>query len=325
MASSKKSSTSKTARVMNLLSKNREDMPVEQVTPPAPSPAPAPAPAPVASEAVGAAVLSAPPAPEPVAAVAPAPASAPVPHVPHTTPLISSMQADSAISHQVMSALESALNEELSTARQDTTTPPPVSTPPFTAPSAPPVAEPEPESIPAPVRETVPEPIPEPVAVSTEIPAAPAPEVIEEAPAVEVAAVPSTAAETVAVSITEEVPAPVQPSPAQPSPISNDTATVPHSQFAVDAETSYVNVMEILVEEKYNRYMDLFGVCKCQRCIADVKAYALNQLDPKYVVMYNGEVIPRITLYENQFSAALTAQILNACKIVMENPRHNLS
>ena len=85
----------------------------------------------------------------------------------------------------------------------------------------------------------------------------------------------------------------------------------------------YVNVMEALVEDRAMKYIEMFGLCKCSRCVADVKALALNRLEAKYVVMQEGEVIPRISLYEGKYAAAVTAQLLSACRIVMEHPRHD--
>lgn len=286
MATSKKSSTSKTARVMNLLSKSREDAPAEQNV--------APASAPAESESVEVAAQSV-PAAEPAAPAAPAPAA----HSNHTTPLISSMQADSAISNQVLSALENALDEELSTAQDEVPASP--------APSAP-VQEAVVEVAPAEEETADPAPVPEVLTEESEE-VAPVPEVVSE-----------PVAETAPVSVQEPAPAPVAAA-APSAETAEDPA--PPTQFKVDADTTYVNVMETLVEEKANKYIDLFGLCKCHRCVADVKAYALNHLNPKYVVMRTGEVIPRITLYENQFSAVVTAQILNACKIVMASPRHD--
>lgn len=289
MATSKKSSTSKTARVMNLLSKSREDAPAEQNVAPTPAPA-APESAEVSAQNV--------PVAEPAAPAAPAPAA----HSNHTTPLISSMQADSAISNQVLSALENALDEELSTAQDEVPAAP--------APSAPPVQEVVVESVASPAEEETAEPTPVPETLAEEPEeVAPVPEVVSE-----------PVAETAPVSVQEPAPAPV--AAAAPSAESAEDPAPP-TQFKVDADTTYVNVMETLVEEKANKYIDLFGLCKCHRCVADVKAYALNHLNPKYVVMRTGEVIPRITLYENQFSAVVTAQILNACKIVMASPRHD--
>ena len=84
------------------------------------------------------------------------------------------------------------------------------------------------------------------------------------------------------------------------------------------------NVMQVMVDESAQKYMTMFGLCDCPRCRADVRAIALNNLQPKYVVMEEGEYIPRITLYEQQFRVPVTAQILRACSIVAESPRHNL-
>ena len=215
MASSKDSHSSKTAHVMNLLSKNR-----------------------------GAAAET--PAPEdPVPAPAPAPAAVP--------PIISSINADAAVSSQIKDALEAALEQEGSS-------------------PAPPVRE-----APAPVRDT----------------SAPAgsPPVREE----------------LAPAFTEE---------------DNEA----HSGSFPEGETpAYVNVMQVLVEEKAERYMRMFGLCCCERCQVDVKAYALNHLPPKYVVMSQGERVPKLTVYESRSSSDITAQLLQACKVVMQNPHHGRS
>ena len=261
MATTKKSSTSKTARVMNLLSKNREE-PTPEIDPPVEEPQ-------VAPEAAASAAAA-------PADSANAPAS--VPH--HTTPpIISSMQADSVISDQVFSALESALSNELGESAQAAATP-----------ASAPAVTPEPAPTPVPVVTSEPAPAPAPVVTP------------EPAPA----------------------PAPVvTPEPAPTPVVAADDIPHPPTRFPIDDSTIYVNVMEALVEDKAMKYIEMFGLCKCSRCIADVKALALNRLDPKYVVMHTGESIPRISLYEGKFSAAVTAQLLSACKIVMENPRHN--
>ena len=70
-------------------------------------------------------------------------------------------------------------------------------------------------------------------------------------------------------------------------------------------------------------YITMFGLCNCSRCTADVKALTLNRLDPKYVVMHNGEEPPRISFYESKYAAAVTAQLIAACGIVMDKPRHD--
>ena len=47
----------------------------------------------------------------------------------------------------------------------------------------------------------------------------------------------------------------------------------------------YQNVMEILVEQMYSSIESTLDCCACPLCKADIIAYALNQLPPKYVAM----------------------------------------
>ncbi len=305
----KKSSTSKTARVMNLLSKSREEpAPVEEAA------------APVAAVEESAPAAPAEPA-APDAAVA-----APV-HAAPTPPIITAMQADSAISNQVMSALEDALGSELGAEAAQAAPVQPESAPEPTQEVPVEPAPVQPESAPVSTQEksaAEPTPVPMSEPAQEEPVAQPAPVQPESAPVPTqqepVANAPATPAAEPVVSEAELGAAPVQTN-TSPEP---ENEPSPPTQFKVDPNTTYVNVMEALVEEKATKYIDMFGLCKCHRCVADVKAYALNHLVPKYVVMRTGEVIPRITLYEGQFSADVTAQILTACKVVMANPRHDL-
>lgn len=86
-------------------------------------------------------------------------------------------------------------------------------------------------------------------------------------------------------------------------------------------ECEYINVMQALVDEKTPRYIQLLGVCPCSRCQADVKALALCHLEPKYIVIRKSQKFP-YSVYENYYNAAVTSQIISACQIVKENPRH---
>lgn len=86
-------------------------------------------------------------------------------------------------------------------------------------------------------------------------------------------------------------------------------------------ESEYVNVMQALVREKVPKYIKLLGVCPCSRCQADVEALALSHLEPKYIVLQKCQRFP-YSVYENHYNAAVTSQIISACRVVMENPRH---
>lgn len=134
-------------------------------------------------------------------------------------------------------------------------------------------------------------------------------------------------------------PAPVQPEPApvqqqpapQPAPAPVQQEPAPQAapeelhfhEPLIPENPGYLNVMQILVEEKAPKYVQMFGLCQCERCMADVKAYTLNHLPSKYVVIEKGDLIPRLTVYEGKFISDVTAQLLQACKVVMERPHHN--
>lgn len=245
MSASKESNSSKTAHVMNLLSRNRAT--------PAESPAEA-APREAAAQPTETAVSPSP---------APAPVESAPQSVPPTSPIIASLSSDHAISSQIKDALASSLEE---------------------------LAESEPvaETPAAPVVEEVPQP--EPVA---ETPAAP---VVEEVPQ------PEPVAETPAEPVVEE----------------------PAAEKPDEEEVICANIMEILVERKAETYMELFGLCCCDRCKMDVQALALTELPAKYVVMGKNELPLRLSLYEGRMNTAITAQILRACKVVLAEPRHKL-
>ena len=245
MSASKESNSSKTAHVMNLLSRNRAT--------PAEAPAEA-APREAAAQPTETAVSPSP---------APAPVESAPQSVPPTSPIIASLSSDHAISSQIKDALASSLEE---------------------------LAESEPvaETPAAPVVEEAPQP--EPV---VETPTAP---VVEEAPQ----------------------PEPVVETPAEPV-VEDPAAEKPDEEEVICA-----NIMEILVERKAETYMELFGLCCCDRCKMDVQALALTELPAKYVVMGKNELPLRLSLYEGRMNTAITAQILRACKVVLEEPRHKL-
>ena len=126
-------------------------------------------------------------------------------------------------------------------------------------------------------------------------------------------------------------PEPVQQQPApqpEPEPVrAAEPAPIPEgSHFKeplVPENPGYINVMQVLVEEKAPKYVEMFGLCTCKRCMEDVKAITLNHLPPKYVVLEPGDRVPRLTVYEGKFSSDITAQLLQACRLVMERPHHS--
>ncbi len=120
----------------------------------------------------------------------------------------------------------------------------------------------------------------------------------------------------------EPEPAPVQAAPVQEPP-APEPAEEPTHQFLEPENPGYINVMQVLVEEKAPKYVEMFGLCSCKRCMEDVKAFTLNHLPPKYVVLEPNDRVPRLTVYEGKFSSDITAQLLQACKAVHETPHHS--
>ena len=201
------------------------------------------------------------------------------------------------------------------------------------APAAPePVVPAIPEPAPEPVVSAVPEPSPEPaVPTVTEpepvIPAAPEPEpvvsaALEAAPEL-VAAAPEPASAPVhtAPAPTPEALPSARSAPLPPEPPRGDfRGPAPTPQSGNDL--LYVNIMQTIVESMAPRYIKMFGVCKCSRCAADVKALTLTNLAPKYAVFHRRDRIPMLTVYENRYGSLIAAQLTKACSIVKINPHH---
>ena len=116
-----------------------------------------------------------------------------------------------------------------------------------------------------------------------------------------------------------------EPSPApepEPEPISEPEAPFAPRQTRLPDGAVCMNVMEILVDERLERYVKMFGLCDCPRCLADARALALTKLPPKYVVLADMAATPMLSLYRAKFESQVIAQVIQACKTVMESPRH---
>lgn len=208
-----------------------------------------------------------------------------------------------ALSETIRGALSQALEEELA------------ETQPEQVQESELIPEPELELEPVPVE--APAPTPEPISVP------------EPGPAPEAVAAPEPAPAPEPVSVPDPVPAPA-PDPApkaatrpEPTTQSEEVPFLPREVKLPDGAVC-VNVMELLVEERLERYVRMFGLCTCPRCLADARALALTRLPSKYVVLNGDTAIPTISLYRSKFESMVIAQVIQACKSVMESPRHIL-
>ena len=197
------------------------------------------------------------------------------------------------------------------------------------APVAPVRARPTPPK-PAALRKSAPVELPEiddEEEAPVERPAAPARRPIPPKPA---AAAPAREAPAAPVRETpppkEEAPAPA-PAPifTVPTPQEPLQAAVAELRSAVEKDPNeYIcyNVTQALVEDKADKYIKMFGLCGCNRCRIDVIALALSNLPAKYVVAKPDELIPRLSMYEQKYNAAVVTQVMSACKKVLDRPHH---
>lgn len=218
----------------------------------------------------------------------PAPAPKPAPEVPSEKP--SQPPDDAVVEAEVRGALEQALVEEERTSKPQVR---PAAAPPEPCPAQPPEPRPAPQPEPAP--EPQPEPTPAP-------PPEPAPE-----------------------PQPEPAPPPQPQSPPQPAPapqsVPSDHVLGPDTELE---DVFCLNITQTLVEQKVDKYIKLFGLCTCPRCRIDVVALALSNLPAKYVVAKRHEMVPLLSIYEGRYNAAIISQVMNACKQVMEQPRHDI-
>ena len=209
-----------------------------------------------------------------------------------------------ALSETIREALTESLNQELAQTEPEPEPLPEPEPEPEVQPEPEVEAEPAPELLPEP--EAGPEPEVEPEVEPEQMPeAAPEPRPEPEAlPEPEREAEPETAPTL---------------EPATAHPLQPEGPGIPLPDGAV-----YLNVMEELVEEPLRKYIKLFGLCDCPRCVADVRALALSRLPAKYVVLSSASLPPLLSFYQAKFDSALVTQVIYACKTVMESPRHTL-
>ena len=174
---------------------------------------------------------------------------------------------------------------------------------------------PEPELEPVPVE--APAPTPEPISVPQPVPAP------EPAPAPEAVAVPEPTPAPDPVPAPAPDPTPKTATRPEPTIQPEEAPFLPREVKLPDGAVC-VNVMELLVEERLERYVRMFGLCTCPRCLADARALALTRLPSKYVVLNGDTAIPTLSLYRSKFESMVIAQVIQACKSVMESPRHIL-
>ena len=80
------------------------------------------------------------------------------------------------------------------------------------------------------------------------------------------------------------------------------------------------DVIDHLMPSVLENYSD---ICKCEKCVLDIKAIALNNLKPMYTVTSNGSVYLKMNELNNQFKIDIINEIMKAIEIVSKKPRHS--
>lgn len=82
------------------------------------------------------------------------------------------------------------------------------------------------------------------------------------------------------------------------------------------------NYMEEVVFSLIEEILEDINMCKCEKCLLDIAAIALNDLPPKYVVTEQGELFSKVSILKNQFEVDVIAAITKAAVLVKRNPKH---
>ncbi len=75
-------------------------------------------------------------------------------------------------------------------------------------------------------------------------------------------------------------------------------------------------IISLFADEEFN------NLCKCEQCINDIKAVALNSLKPHYIANNSGLIYTKIQELRRQAEVDATAALIKGATIVHDNPRH---
>lgn len=83
------------------------------------------------------------------------------------------------------------------------------------------------------------------------------------------------------------------------------------------------NIVEHFVWQQLESVLDRQpGVCRCEKCRADIVAFTLNHLKPQYVASEKGALLVRTQSLDAGFQMELLIALAAAAKQVADNPRH---
>ena len=86
-----------------------------------------------------------------------------------------------------------------------------------------------------------------------------------------------------------------------------------------------MNEAEVLVVEELGRQLDAYrgSICRCNTCVVDMAAMALNMVKPLYRVSLLGTQYTAQAMSESSYAASLKQAVANAIEKVRKNPAHD--
>lgn len=83
------------------------------------------------------------------------------------------------------------------------------------------------------------------------------------------------------------------------------------------------NCMEDIVDEFLPLVLEEYNdICKCNKCVDDIKALTLNNLKPFYVATEEGSLYVQSNKLNSQFKTDVIREITEAVEVVKNNIHH---
>lgn len=84
------------------------------------------------------------------------------------------------------------------------------------------------------------------------------------------------------------------------------------------------NYMETIIDNLLPEVLHSFDeICKCEKCLQDIKASALNHLQPLYFADEKGSMNAKMNELHMAFRINVMKELIIATNKVSKNPRHD--
>jgi competence protein ComFB len=86
-----------------------------------------------------------------------------------------------------------------------------------------------------------------------------------------------------------------------------------------------VNAAESLVLHELGRQLEVYGdeICRCNECVVDMAAIALNSVKPLYRFSLLGSLYAAQTMNEKTYADSVQKAVAGAIERVRKNPSHD--